>query len=269
MSASVATQLLRYRDGRRAGQADDVLAAEEPLEIRVEGRSLAVVMRTPGHDRELAAGFLLSEGVIRSAREIFDITSCVTPNAAGKGNAVDVGLTNPASLDPDRLSRHVFTSASCGICGKTTIEAVMRRSKPLVDDLRVSSRRLFSLPGRLAREQATFQSTGGLHACALFDAKGALIAVREDVGRHNALDKLIGLALLQKMTPLRKHLVLLSGRASFEMMQKAHAGGIAFVAAISAPSSLAVDFARESGQTLIGFLRGKSMNVYAGAERIR
>jgi FdhD protein len=268
MSATVSTRLLRYTAGQPSGEVDDVLAAEEPLEIRVEGRSLAVVMRTPGHDRELAAGFLLSEGIVKSAKEIFDITTCIAQNDDNKGNVVDVGLTRPASFDVAKLSRHTFTTASCGVCGKTTIEAVMRRHKPLQDEVRVPAKLLFALPARLAKEQAAFQSTGGLHACALFDADGKLIVIREDVGRHNALDKLIGFALLEKLTPLRGHLVLLSGRASFEMMQKAHAGGICVVAAISAPSSLAVDFAREGGQTLAGFLRGRSMNVYAGAQRI-
>ncbi|MDR3404016.1 MAG: formate dehydrogenase accessory sulfurtransferase FdhD [Chthoniobacter sp.] len=262
------TRLTRYEDGRSKGEVDDVLATEEPLEIRVEGRPIAVVMRTPGYDRELAAGFLLTEGVIKSTKDLFDITSCIDPGAAGEGNAVDVALTHPDSFDFEKLTRHVFTSSSCGICSKASIDAVMKRRKPLHDEMRVKSRVLLALPDRLARKQDTFKSTGGLHACALFDAAGKLLALREDVGRHNALDKLLGWALLEKRTPLHGHIALLSGRASFEMMQKAHAGGIAMVAAISAPSSLAVEFAREAGQTLVGFLRGRSMNVYAGAERI-
>lgn len=265
---TVATRLMRYAAGEPRGEASDVLAAEEPLEIRVEGRSLAIVMRTPGHDRELAAGFLLTEGLVKSAKDIFDITTCVSPSATGQGNAVDVGLTRPDSFDIGKLSRHVFTSASCGVCSKTSIEAVMRRHKPLTDDVRISAELLFALPRRLAQEQKTFQCTGGLHACALFGAAGNLLAAREDVGRHNALDKLLGFALLEKITPLRGHIVMLSGRASFEMVQKAHTAGVPIVAAISAPSSLAVELARESGQTLVGFLRGRSMNVYAGAERV-
>jgi FdhD protein len=263
-----AIRLVRYQQGRPAGEFDDVLAAEEPLELRVEGRPLAVVMRTPGHDRELAAGFLLTEGVVKSAKDIFDITMCVAPGAAGEGNAVDIALTHPDSFDFERLTRHVFTSSSCGICSKASIETVLKRRKPLHDEVRVKASVLLALPQRLARKQETFKTTGGLHACALFDAGGKLLQVREDVGRHNALDKLLGWALLEKRTPLHGHLVLLSGRASFEMLQKAQAGGIPVVAAISAPSSLAVDFARESGQTLVGFLRGRSMNVYAGVERI-
>lgn len=261
-------RLTRYEDGKSIGEKDDVLAAEEPLEIRVEGRPLAVVMRTPGHDRELAAGFLLTEGVIKSMKDVFDITSCVETGAAGHGNAVDVALTHPDTFDFEKLTRHVFTSSSCGICSKASIDAVLKRRKPLHDTVRVKASVLLALPQRLARKQETFKSTGGLHACALFDAAGKLLAVREDVGRHNALDKLLGWALFEKMTPLHAHIALLSGRASFEMMQKAHSGGIAVVAAISAPSSLAVEFARDAGQTLVGFLRGRSMNVYAGAERV-
>ena len=258
------TRLLRFANGRATGEADDVLAAEEPLEIRVEGRSLAVVMRTPGHDRELAAGFLLTEGVIKSAKDFFDIATCVE----GNGNAVDVALARPGAVDLEKLTRHVFTSSSCGICSQTSIEAVLRVRKPLADRVWISAGTLLALPARLSAQQTAFHTTGGLHACALFDRAGKLLALREDVGRHNALDKLIGWALLEKRTPLRGHIVLLSGRASFEMMQKSHAAGIAVVAAISAPSSLAVEFARTSGQTLAGFVRGGSMNVYAGAQRL-
>jgi FdhD protein len=261
-------RLDRYEQGHAVGAVDDVLAAEEPLEIRVEGRPLAVVMRTPGHDLELAAGFLLTEGVVKSAKDIFDITTCLAPSDAGERNAVDVALTHPDSFDFEKLTRHVFTSSSCGICSKASIEAVLKRRKPLHDGVRVKASVILALPERLAQKQETFKSTGGLHACALFDAHGKLLQVREDVGRHNALDKLLGWAVQKKRTPLHSHIVLLSGRASFEMMQKAQAGGIPVVAAISAPSSLAVDFARESGQTLVAFLRGRSMNVYAGAERI-
>lgn len=268
MSESVPIDLERFEKGESVGEIGDVLAAEEPLEIRVEGRPLAVVMRTPGHDRELAAGFLLTEGVIKSKRDLFDITMCIDAGGAGKGNAVDVALAHPETFALEKLTRHVFTSSSCGICSKASIDFVLKRRKPLTDAMRVPAALLLSLPQRLARKQDTFKTTGGLHACALFDATGELLVIREDVGRHNALDKLLGWALLEKRTPLRGHIALLSGRASFEMMQKAHAGGIAVVAAISAPSSLAVEFARESGQTLAGFVRGRSMNLYAGRERI-
>jgi FdhD protein len=261
-------RLCRRVAGRRVVECEDVVAVEEPLELRVEGRTLAIVMRTPGSDRELAAGFLLSEGVIRSAGEIFDITPCVAPSGLGTGNVIDVALVDPAAFDPQKFSRHVFTSSSCGICGRTSIDSVLGRRRPLRDKLRVSARVLRSLPALLVREQTAFQVTGGLHACALFSRSGKMLALREDVGRHNALDKLIGQALLTHETPLAGKVVLLSGRASFEMMQKAYAGGIAVVAAIGAPSSLAVDFARRAGQTLVGFLRGRSMNVYAGSQRV-
>lgn len=268
MSASVPAEVVRFRNGALAETEADVLAAEEPLELRVEGRAVAVVMRTPGHDRELAAGFLLTEGIIRSAKDLFDITTCLASDGSKTGNAVDVALANPGGFDPEKLSRHVFTSSSCGVCSKASIEMMLKHHKPLHDDLQISAATLLSLPRRLAREQETFRETGGLHACALFDSRGRLLAAREDVGRHNALDKLIGWALLEKLTPLQAHVALLSGRASFEMMQKAYAAGIPVVAAISAPSSLAVEFARESGQTLAGFLRGRSMNLYAGAQRV-
>ena len=268
MSETAPIRLIRRTSGKSPEERDDILAMEEPLEIRVEGRPIAVVMRTPGHDRELAAGFLLTEGVIKSAKDLFDITMCVAPGAAGKGNAVDVALAHPGTFDFEKLTRHVFTSSSCGICSKASIDAVLKRRKPLTADITIPAAVILGLPKRLAKRQDTFKATGGLHACALFDSKGKLLEVREDVGRHNALDKLLGWALLGKRTPLHGHIALLSGRASFEMMQKAHAGGIAVVAAISAPSSLAVEFARESGQTLAGFVRGRSMNLYAGAERI-
>ncbi|MGB8166026.1 MAG: formate dehydrogenase accessory sulfurtransferase FdhD [Chthoniobacteraceae bacterium] len=263
-----AAAIQRYEDGRLGGVTTDAVAVEEPLELRVEGRSIAVIMRTPGHDRELAAGFLLTEGLIKSAKDLFDITSCVAPGGAGKGNAVDAALARPDAADLDKLTRHVFTSSSCGVCSKATIESVIKRRKPLDDDLRISARLLLSLPKKLAAAQEDFKTTGGLHACALFDAKGKLLAAREDVGRHNALDKLIGWALLEHRTPLHGHVVLLSGRVSFEMMQKSHAAGIPVVAAISAPTSLAVEFAQESAQTLAGFVRGRTLNIYAGAERV-
>ena len=268
MSETSATRIIRYEEGALLEERGDLVAREEPLEIRIEGRTVTLTMRTPGADRELAAGFLLSEGIVKSAKDIFDITSCVATGKAGAGNAIDVGLTHPGTFDATKLSRHVFTTSSCGLCGATTIDAVMKRRRALRDRVRISAEMLLSLPRRLSHEQKTFQSTGGLHACALFDSEGTLIAAREDVGRHNALDKLIGWAMLEKLTPLRSHVVLLSGRASFEMMQKAHAAAIPVVAAISAPSSLAVEFAKKSGQTLAGFLRGRSMNVYAGGKRI-
>jgi FdhD protein len=256
----------RLERGRLAAATPDEVAVEEPLELRVEGRSIAVLMRTPGHDRELAAGFLLTEGVIRSARDLFDITTCVGGGTAG--NAVDAALVRPDAAELDKLTRHVFTSSSCGVCSKTAIESVIKRRRPLDDAARISAALLLSLPLQLAAAQVDHRKSGGLHACALFSPEGKFLAAREDVGRHNALDKLIGWAVLAKLTPLTGHIVLLSGRVSFEMMQKSHAAGIPIVAAISAPTSLAVEFAQESGQTLAGFVRGRSFNAYAGAGRI-
>jgi len=263
-----AVEVIRYRDGRPLPVAADETAEEEPLEIRVEGQSIAVVMRTPGHDRELAAGFALTEGIVRDAAAIFEITSCLTTSPDASGNAVDIALRDPASFDAAMLSRHVFSSSSCGVCGKATIEAALQQFPPVNTATAVAPQVLFSLPARLAAAQETFQRTGGLHACALFDAKGELLLVREDVGRHNALDKLIGHELLAQQLPLGERILLLSGRVSFEMTQKALAAGIAIIAAISAPTSLAVAFARANNQTLVGFLRGATMNVYTGAERL-
>ncbi len=257
---------------------DDAVAVEEPLEIRVDGQSLAVVMRTPGHDTELAAGFLLSEGVVRTKEEVYAIRECVSEAVkegppGAKGNIAKVFLANPERFDPERLTRHVLTSSGCGICARSSIDAVASLFPPVAPGgVSVSRAALFAMPGQLGAAQATFRRTGGLHGCALFavdDAGDAtLLAAREDVGRHNAVDKLLGWALLSGRLPLSRCVLFLSGRISFELVHKALAGGIPIVAAISAPSSLAVEFAEANGQTLAGFVRGESMNVYAGAERI-
>jgi FdhD protein len=290
--------VMRRINGSIGTEETDFLAAEEPLEIRVEGHSIAVVMRTPGEERELAAGFLVTEGLVRTADDIVEITyvphctlsarngngephrreesaagegessSRLGPGGLSEGNVVNVRLRRPETLDLKRLTRNVFSSSSCGICSKASIAAVRQQFPPIEDDFEVGPQILLGLPAVLASAQETFKRTGGLHACALFDETGSLQVLREDVGRHNALDKVIGWALLAERLPLRRHVLLLSGRTSFEMMQKALAAGIPVVAAISAPSSMAVEFARESGQTLVGFLRGEKMNVYAGAERL-
>jgi FdhD protein len=268
---------------------EDVTAREEPLEIRVEGRSVAVVMRTPGHDEELVAGFLVSEGVITSARDVLEISQC--PSTGNKyGNVVDVLLAGSAVVNWDSLTRHVFSASSCGICGKTSIESVFQRFPVLSAQsdeeipgsatghcelstehsvFRVSPALLASLPAKLRASQATFTQTGGLHASAIFDEHGEMLVLREDVGRHNALDKVLGWALQRRLLPFQKHILLVSGRVSFELMQKALAAGVPIVAAISAPSSLAVQFADDSGQTLVGFLRGETMNVYTHPDRVR
>lgn len=269
MDTSSSREILRLRRGNLADRQNDELAAEEPLEIRVEGKSLAVVMRTSGHDRELAAGFLLTEGILRQRAEIFDITACGSAaDADGATNVIDVLLTRPEHVDFSRFTRHVFSSSSCGICGKATIEAVHQQFPAVRSTCTVPEEIILALPDKLADAQQGFQRTGGLHASALFDCEGEMLCLREDVGRHNALDKVIGHALLTGKLPLNRHILLVSGRVSFEIMQKALAAGIPIVAAISAPTTLAVDFATASRQTLIGFLRGDRMNLYAHPARI-
>ncbi len=264
-STSVSVTRL-YREGREE-QVADAITREEPLQIRVNGRDVAVVMRTPGHDRELAAGFLISEGVLQRAQQIVDIIKC-TDGEANKGNVVDV-LLDGGEVDWNSLSRQVFSASSCGMCGKTSIASVFQRFEAVVSDLQVSPERLWSLPDKVRAAQDTFAKTGGLHACAIFDLEGNLVVLREDVGRHNALDKVLGYGLMQNLLPFDRHILLLSGRVSFEMMQKALAAGVPLVAAISAPSSLAVEFAESSNQTLVGFLREKSMNIYAHGRRVK
>ncbi len=271
---AVRTVPIARHEGTAAGEArDDALAVEEPLEIRVGGRSVAVVMRTPGHDRELAAGFLVTEGLLRRRDDVLDMVYCATDAsdaaAAARGgeareNILDVLPAPGAAFDPARLTRHVFTSSSCGICSKATIEAVRAQFPAITRPLTPRRDVLAALPARLRAAQAGFAATGGLHAAGLFAPDGALEALREDVGRHNALDKLIGRAFLAEALPLTGRIVLMSGRVSFELMQKALAAGVPCVAAISAPTTAAVEFARASGQTLVGFLRGETMNVYAG-----
>lgn len=266
LGSDLEVSVTRLRAGSAAAGVQDVVAVEEPVEIRVEGRSVAVVMRTPGHDEELAAGFLVSEGVVKTARDILEISQC--PHTGNmKGNVVDV-LLGGAVVNWDSLTRHVFSASSCGLCGKTSLDSVMQRFPRVTEECSVSADLLRSLPAKLRSAQQTFDKTGGLHACAIFDLEGHLVVLREDVGRHNALDKVLGFGLRNGLLPWSRHVLLLSGRVSFEMMQKALAAGVPVVAAISAPTSLAVDFAMDSNQTLIGFLRGDTMNVYAGAQRV-
>jgi len=247
-------------------EVSDVTAREEPLEIRVEGRSVAVVMRTPGHDEELAAGFLVSEGVVQRARDILEVSQCPS-TGNNKGNIVDV-LLGGAVVNWDSLTRHVFSASSCGLCGKTSIESVFQQFPAVKGDWKVSPALIASLPEKLRAAQETFSKTGGLHASGIFDLDGNLIVLREDVGRHNALDKILGYALQRDLLPLDRHILLVSGRVSFEIIQKALAAGIPVLAAISAPSSLAVEFAQEANQTLVGFLRGETMNIYTHPQRI-
>jgi FdhD protein len=246
----------------------DLVAAEEPLEIRVQGRCLAVTMRTPGADAELAAGFLVSEGLLRQREDLLEIAHCRQGEVDNAANILNVFLARGLEVNFEKLSRHVFASSSCGICGKATIESVHQQFPPIRSDIVIAPELLIGLPQRLRDLQRSFALTGGIHAAAIFDAVGNALAVQEDVGRHNAVDKVIGVGFLENRLPFESHILLVSGRASFEIVQKALAARIPIVAAISAPSSLAVDFARESGQTLVGFLRDGAMNIYAGRHRI-
>jgi len=266
MSAAASVPVTRLIQDRGQETLPDWVAVEEPLEIRLEGRPLAVIMRTPGHDEDLTAGFLLSEGIIQSAADVFEISPCPS-HSEGKGNVMDALLSN-VTIEWDKLTRHVFTSSSCGLCGKATIDSVFQKFTPVQADWQVTASVIRALPQKLRDAQATFDQTGGLHASALFDREGNLLVVREDVGRHNALDKVIGHALRQQWLPLSNHILMVSGRVSFEIIQKALSAGIPMIAAVSAPSSLAVEFAQASQQTLIGFLRGDRMNVYSHTHRV-
>jgi FdhD protein len=264
-------RVVRVADGS-ASARPDTLAAEEPLEIRVSGRPLTVTMRTPGDDFDLARGFLVSEGVVTAASDIAAIRYCAgaTANGVNTYNVLDAVMAEGVALPEPSLERNFYTTSSCGVCGKASLEAVRTVSRWSVegDPLRLSATTISTLPEKLRAAQRVFDRTGGLHAAALFDASGELWCVREDVGRHNAVDKVVGWALGEGRLPLRGTTLMVSGRASFELVQKAVMAGIPSLAAVSAPSSLAVDLAREMGLTLIGFLRGSSMNVYSGVERV-
>jgi FdhD protein len=253
----------------------DTLATEEPMEIRLltggERQTVAVTMRTPGADFELAAGFLYGEGIVGSTDDIAKISYCVDSDldAAQQYNIVNVELRGGREYDLRPLERHFYTSSACGVCGKASLEQLELRGCPVaLPGPEVSAETLYSVPAKLREAQGLFDATGGLHAAALFDGEGNLVALREDVGRHNATDKLVGWALLENRLPLSRHMVMVSGRSSFEILQKCLTAGVPFVCAISAPSSLAVDVAREFGMTLVGFLRERRFNVYAGHERV-
>ena len=249
--------------------ASDQLTSEEPLEIRLNGTSISVTMRTPGNDFDLAAGFLITEGLIVEADEIVSMRMCPAASAPdGALNVVDIVLGRD-TVQPAAV-RNFYMTSSCGICGKASIDAVRTRSPYDVSDdpLRVDAALLASLPDALRAAQHEFARTGGLHAAGLFDEHGAVVCVREDVGRHNAFDKVIGWAATQHRLPLRSHIIVASGRASFELTQKALMAGLPLLAAVSAPSDLAVALASESGMTLAGFVRGDRLNVYCGQQRI-
>jgi FdhD protein len=260
--------VLRVEDAA-AKPARDQVAHEEPLEIQLAGTPLAVLMRTPGHDLELVTGFVLTERVIDSLADLEAVRHCTeAPAREAEDNLVRVTLRAGLRPDLERLRRNLFASSSCGVCGKATLENALATAPPLDDPARLRAAVLTELPGRLRAAQPVFDQTGGLHAAGLFDCAGTLLAAREDVGRHNAVDKVVGWAARTGRFPLAGCALFVSGRASFEIVQKALAARIPIVAAVSAPSSLAVALAQSAGITLVGFLRGRGFNVYGARERI-
>lgn len=264
---SARVQALKWSGGRTA-KSEECLAAEEPLEIRLAGRRFTLTMRTPGNDDELVAGFLFAEGFVACAHELGEIRRVRGPDGKLEPNILDVVLEVPATALRDRLKRNFAISSSCGICGKTSIESITRRVTPPQGKARVSPQVILSLAAAMRSEQKVFAATGGLHAAALFDLAGKILELREDVGRHNAVDKIVGWALAAGMVRLSSNLLMVSGRLSFELVQKAAAAGVPILAAVSAPSSLAVELAEEAGTTVIGFLRDGSFNIYTHPERI-
>jgi FdhD protein len=252
-------------DQKQRQRIDDDVVIEEPLEIRVNGDSLSVTMRTPGDDFDLAVGLLWTEGIIRSREEIGTIAYCPDEEQPELKNIVNVVLVD--AKRKIESTRRLWSNSSCGLCGKATLDAIRQTCQPIASSILVSSDLLFSLPSRLRQAQANFERTGGIHAVALFDAKGTLLLLREDIGRHNAVDKVLGAALAGGMS-LPDTIMMVSGRLGFEIAQKALVAGIPVVASISAASSLAIELASEFGMTTIGFLRGRSMNVYSHAERV-
>ncbi len=280
-SSSIATvQILRVtspesdKNSFALNQTEDLLAVEEPLEIKIvygpekerQQKNISVTMCTPGNDAELATGFLFTEGLIKKKA---DIIRCISLSESGN-NIVIAELQPGISFDPKKIERHFYTSSSCGVCGKSSIDAVKNvfSLDRLKDNIQINASVLTILPETLRKHQEVFEHTGGLHASALFDLNGTLLLTKEDVGRHNALDKLIGAALMNGTVPLSNHMLLLSGRASFELIQKAAMAGIKIVCAVGAPSSLAVELAKETEMTLIGFLRDGRFNIYCGEQRI-
>jgi FdhD protein len=265
------TPVLRIRGAQRSTRPDTV-AAEEPLEIRLGGAPLAITMRTPGHDFDLVHGFLATEGVIAGPDDIAALRYCDSVDAEGRNtyNVVDVDLAPGVPVPDIGLERNFYTSSSCGVCGKASIEALRTKTRfdLAADGVRLPLDVLLALPDRLRAAQEVFDKTGGLHAAGLFTADGELLALREDVGRHNAVDKVVGHGFREGRLPLAGHVLMVSGRASFELVQKAAMAGIPVLAAVSAPSSLAVELARDVGITLVGFLRGDGCNVYTCPERV-
>ena len=277
-ASSLATRITRISGATRTSQ-DDLLAVEEPLEIRLGfeeagkrvSRSISITMRTPGDDEELATGFLFTESIIGRPGDIAFVKSCSTPSPdSGNHNAIRVELEAGVTVDLGRLQRHFYTTSSCGVCGKTSLDALRSAGATAVpfNGASFSKQMLSTLPGHLRAAQRTFEETGGLHAAAAFDQAGELVVLREDIGRHNAVDKVIGALLSEDRLPAGDLGLMVSGRASFELMQKALLAGMPLLAAVSAPSSLAVQLAREFDLSLVGFLRGDTFNIYSGEERI-
>jgi FdhD protein len=274
LGSKTKTRVRVVEDGR-VRVRPDTLATEEPMEIRLLAgdvkQTVAVTMRTPGADFELAAGFLYGEGIVSSSDDIVKISYCVDSDldAEQQYNIVNVELRGGREYDLRPLDRHFYTTSACGVCGKANLEQLELRGCPVIQPgPTLTAQTIYGLPEKLREAQGLFDATGGLHAAALFDKNGELLAVREDVGRHNATDKLVGWTLLEGRLPLSDHVVMVSGRSSFEILQKCLTAGVPVVCAISAPSSLAVDVAREFGMTLVGFLREGRFNVYAGSDRI-
>ncbi|MDQ0733599.1 formate dehydrogenase accessory sulfurtransferase FdhD [Arthrobacter agilis] len=265
-------RITKFRVGAQTGRREDVLAGEEPLEIRLGGSAFTVTMRTPGDDFDLVAGFLVSEGVVWEPGQLPSLRYCagVDENGRQTFNVVEAQLRPGVELPDTAMERHVYTSSSCGICGTASIDAVRKSSRFDLheDSAPVDLTVLASLPDRLRASQKLFDRTGGVHAAGLFTAEGELLCLREDVGRHNAVDKVVGWALREGMLPLRGTILQVSGRASFELVQKAQLAGIPVLAAVSAPSSLAADLADDAGLTLVGFSRGTTLNCYSHPDRI-
>ena len=246
----------------------DSLTTEEPLEIRIGNDPIAVIMRTPQDDFELTAGFLYTERLIQHSSELMGISYCKSARPPNQRNVVEARLADEVDFDPAKLQRNFFVSSSCGVCGKASIEALLQHSPPLEAEFKIDTATICGLDEKLLAAQSVFEQTGSLHAAALFDREGEVLVIREDVGRHNAVDKVVGSFIVRRQQIPEISILMVSGRASFEIIQKAHMAGIPFVAAVSAPSSLAVDLANEAGITLVGFLRNQQFNVYAGDHRI-
>lgn len=263
----VERQIVRWRDGS-ASEERDAISVEEPLEVRIGTVPIAVIMRTPGDDYALAAGFLLTEGMLAEPSAIGAISYCPSAEPPNEKNVVDVKLAVGYAFDEGQLKRNFYASSSCGVCGKASIDAVAARAEPVAGDFVVGAKALCAWPDQMRQAQAVFAQTGSLHAAALFTPDGELLTVCEDVGRHNAVDKVVGAYALRGERVPANSALMVSGRTSFEIVQKALIAGIPFVAAVSAPSSLAVDLAVAGGMTLVGFVRGSSFNIYAGHERI-